>query len=69
MQYAGRVTCPRCETPLVHEYDCAGDCLPLDALAQSEQRLVCPMCGYNRHVAYVVPRRRAQSEPWERLRP
>jgi len=69
MQYAGKTVCLRCETPLVHEYECAGDCLPLDALAQAEQRLVCPKCGFSRHVAYVVPRRRAQRRgPWGELK-
>ncbi len=57
MQYAGSANCPRCETALVHEFEPSGDCLPQDALTQAEQRIVCPKCGYNRHVAYVVPRR------------
>jgi hypothetical protein len=59
MQYAGRTTCTRCGTPLVHEYECPGDCLPEDALGRAEERLVCPVCGYSRHVAYVVPRQRS----------
>ena len=33
-----------------------GDCLPEDALEQAEQRLVCPGCGYSRHVSYLIPR-------------
>ena len=62
MRYAGNATCPRCQTQLVHEFECPGDCLPLDALEQAQQRLVCPMCGYSRHVAYVVPRRHRKAD-------
>jgi hypothetical protein len=62
MQYAGRLTCPKCDVPLVHEYECSGDCLPLDALAQAEQRLVCHICGFSRHVVYLVPRPRLQNQ-------
>jgi hypothetical protein len=42
----------------VHEYDCAGDCLPPAALLYAEQRLRCPNCEYTRSVAYVVERQR-----------
>jgi DNA-directed RNA polymerase subunit RPC12/RpoP len=57
MKYAGGATCPRCRTSLVHEYDCAGDCLPQAALTEAEQRLRCPRCDYTRGVAYVIDRR------------
>lgn len=63
MQYAGPTTCPRCDTPLVHEYECSGDCLPQDALEMAEQRLACPRCGYSRQVAYVVPRQPLMMRP------
>jgi hypothetical protein len=56
LKYAGGAICPHCRTSLVHEYDCAGDCLPAEALASAEQRLLCPGCGYSRNVAYVVER-------------
>ena len=58
LKYAGGATCPRCQTSLVHEFDCPGDCLPQAALAEAEQRLRCPRCNYIRSVAYVVDRRR-----------
>jgi transposase-like protein len=58
LKYAGSATCPRCETPLVHEYECFGDCLPQAALAEAEQRLRCPRCDYTRSVAYVIDRGR-----------
>jgi hypothetical protein len=59
LKYAGGAICPHCRTSLVHEYDCAGDCLPAEALASVEQRMLCPGCGYSRDVAYVVERPRA----------
>jgi len=58
LKYSGSATCPRCETALVHEYDCFGDCLPQAALAEAEQRLRCPRCDYTRSVAYVIDRGR-----------
>ncbi|HLG12706.1 MAG TPA: hypothetical protein VI876_13185 [Dehalococcoidia bacterium] len=58
LKYAGGATCPRCETALVHEYECFGDCLPQAALAEAEQRLRCPRCDYTRSVAYVIDRGR-----------
>jgi hypothetical protein len=59
LKYAGGATCPRCQTSLVHEYDCFGDCLPPAALGEAEQRLRCPRCDYTRSVAYVIERRRS----------
>jgi transposase-like protein len=61
LKYAGGAVCPRCRSSLVHEYDCFGDCLPFDALTQVEQRLICPVCGYTRHVAYVVERQKREA--------
>lgn len=61
LEYAGGAICPRCQTSLVHEYECAGDCLPLAAITHADQRLLCPRCGYTRSVAYVIARRPAPS--------
>jgi transposase-like protein len=69
MQYAGNATCPRCQAQLVHEFECSGDCLPLGALEEAEQRLVCPSCGYSRHVAYVIPRQRSSRPSFGGLKP
>lgn len=52
----GTATCPRCTTRLVHEYDLANDwVLPAD-LVGTDQRWICPGCGYSRPVTYRVDR-------------
>ena len=57
LRYAGGTNCPKCRSVLIVEYDCS-DRMQADAMMHGDQRLVCCTCGYARHVAYVVERRR-----------
>lgn len=56
----GRTDCPRCSTPLVHEFDLANDwVLPSEQMG-TDQRWLCPGCGYSQPVTYMVDRATAQ---------
>lgn len=52
----GATDCPHCETPLVHEFDLANEwVLPVEQMG-TDQRWICPGCGYSRPVTFLVDR-------------
>jgi transposase-like protein len=61
LKHFGSLTCPRCETDLVHESELSGDWVLPVFPADDDQRWICPQCGFNRPVVYSVERTRGMA--------
>ena len=58
LKHFGRLSCPRCATDLVHEFDLASDWVLPGDQTRVDQHWLCPNCGFSRPVVYAVERQR-----------
>jgi hypothetical protein len=64
----GTANCPRCDTHLVHEYDLANDWVLPNEMVGTDQRMICPDCGFSKPVTYRVDRQLSPDEEASELR-
>lgn len=64
----GASNCPRCTTQLVHEFDLENAWVLSSDQMGTDDRWLCPGCGYSQPVTYLVDRPSTQ-QPEPELRP